>query len=165
MKNGKLFGKLNIIDILVILVVVAAVALVGYKALTSVSGETTVDVETQDEPNVRFVVRCEDLSQRLADNVISELENGTYNVKGETVSACRIYNSGTLLDATIVSWDILEGSEPDTVTLDVTVEANATNTSGAFTLQYQDLRLGKEYVLKTMAIELTGYTIALENLK
>ena len=31
-EKGKIFGKLNIIDLLVILLLIAAVALVGYKA-------------------------------------------------------------------------------------------------------------------------------------
>ena len=36
-KKGKLFGKLNIIDLLAILLIVAVLALIGYK-LTSNSG-------------------------------------------------------------------------------------------------------------------------------
>lgn len=164
MKNGKLFGKLNIIDILILLVVVVAIALVGYKLVFSTGDADSTSVEEQAEPNVRFTVRCEELPADLYDHVITELENGTYVVKGMDVSGCRIYNSGTLLDAYVTSWDGSAEREADTMTLNVTVEARATLTGGAYTLQYQDLRLGKEYVLKTLGIELTGTIVALEKL-
>lgn len=42
-KKGKLFGKLNIIDLLAILLIVAVLALIGYK-LTSNSGGPKVVV-------------------------------------------------------------------------------------------------------------------------
>lgn len=144
---------------------VAAVALVGYKLVSSrLASDDSVSVEEQSEPNVRFTVRCEELPVTLYDAVLSELQNGSYEVGGLQVTGCRIYNSNTLLDAFIVSWDGSADDTGDTMSLDLTIEACATLTGGAYTLQYQDLRLGKEYIVKTLGIELTGTILSLESL-
>lgn len=166
MKNGKLFGKLNVIDLLVILVIVAAVALVGF-SLASSSGEEkegSVTVAELTEANIRFTVRCKELPQLLVDNVIADLEKGSYTVSGEQVSPRRIFNSGEILDGQIVEWWTEPGEEEGTVNFYAVVEACATTPNGVYALQYQEIRLGKSYTLKTLGIELNGETIAVEKL-
>lgn len=49
-KNGKLFGKLNIIDLLIILVIVAAIAFLGVKVL----GRDNVDLGTPTTVRLTF---------------------------------------------------------------------------------------------------------------
>lgn len=166
MKNGKLFGKLNLIDLLVILVLIAAVVLVVVKLVPgSGSGDdASISVSEQSEPNLRFTVLCEDLTEQLVENVIADLENGTYTVGGEAVSPRRIFNSGEILDGEVVAWHT-EANDEGTMNLYVTVEANATTPDGVYTLQYQEIRLGKSYIVKTLGIELTGCTVSMEKLQ
>ena len=40
-RKGKLFGKLNIIDLIAIVLIVAVIALVGYKLVSSGGGSST----------------------------------------------------------------------------------------------------------------------------
>ena len=48
-KNGRLFGKLNIVDVLILLVVIAAVAFLAVRMVGGSGGETIA----ADEPSAR----------------------------------------------------------------------------------------------------------------
>ena len=60
MKNKKLFGKLNIIDILILLILIAALVFVGVRLFGGNDGGTATKLPTS-EPNLRFTVLCAQL--------------------------------------------------------------------------------------------------------
>lgn len=61
MKNGKVFGKINIIDFLVVLVIVVVIAGIGYRLFSSKGNEAT------DIKQFEFVVRVEGVRDMTID--------------------------------------------------------------------------------------------------
>ena len=97
-EKGRLFGKINLIDLLVILLVVAAAAAViwktvGQKAAASVQAEPI---------RVTYTVLCEDVPQDICDYA-------------ETQVGEKLLNNAKLLDAEIVSCEStpMGGAETD----------------------------------------------------
>ncbi|MBE7020051.1 MAG: DUF4330 domain-containing protein [Ruminococcaceae bacterium] len=62
-EKGKLFGKVNIIDLVIILVIIAAVAFVGYKFLAPGMAGT----DTQSVAEVKYYI--EEVSDFVADQI------------------------------------------------------------------------------------------------
>lgn len=165
---------LNIIDILVILLLVAVVVIV-VKKVTAVKTQQAAagsssrpaifiapDALDHGRFNVRFEAVAEDLDPAFAETVKASVEQ----------DANRIENAFTMQDAYITQVT-LEASEKDgaeLVTLRFFVEAYInygdynTMVEGVPNPNFgsQDLRLGKNYVLKTMRIELDTVITALE---
>ena len=109
----KLFGKggkLNVIDIIVILILIAALAFAAYKLL----GPDTEALDANgslSSPNIRFQVLCEDIPAELADSIVSSLSSEATVIDGVVVPMNRMYNSNKLVDAQITAWDIQADGE------------------------------------------------------
>ena len=85
-KNGKVFGKINIIDLIVILVIIAAVAMFGVSRLSN-RGENVAAVPEGQSTYITFY------AEEVSDFVVDKLEEGAkvYDVEmkselGEVVS-------------------------------------------------------------------------------
>ena len=83
-EKGKLFGKLNIIDLIAIILIVAVVALLGYK-LTSSSGGFT-----ENGQQVRFTVKVEGVDAQVYENIQDlipgQLMTGSQMLNGKIVA-------------------------------------------------------------------------------
>lgn len=154
--------KLNIIDILVIVILVAAVAFAAYKFLNRGS-EALSDAGALTEPNIRFTVLCDDVDPTLAENILTSLSGKPMSIGGTTVEMTRLYNSNKLVDAQVISYEIVPGAEGTSDVL-LTVEANATATPGAYSVVTQEIRIGKAYIVKTIGIETEGVILSMETL-
>ena len=99
----------------------------------------------------------------LADNILASLAGEPMEIGGSTVEMTRLYNSNKLVDAQVVSYEAAEGAE-GTKDLLLTVEANATATPGAYSVVTQEIRIGKDYIVKTITVEITGQILSLEKL-
>lgn len=167
MEHSEKKRKLNVIDVIVIVILVAALAFGAYKLLGAAGGgageSEGMKPDALTEPNIRFTVLCEDLDPALAENVVAALAEEPVVIDGTEVAMARIYNSNQLLDAQIVSCEAGEGEE-GTTSLRLTVEANATVTSGTYALLWQEIRIGKEYIVKTLNIEISGVIQSMEKL-
>lgn len=162
----KLFGKggkLNIIDIIIILVLVAAIVLVAVKVLRKEPETPGMNDAVSENPNLRFTVVCEQMQESLADNIIAALEGGDVTIGSTTTSPCRIFNNSKLYDASIVAWEKMPAKD-DTVDLRLTVEGVVSESTGAYTLGVQDVRVGISYTVKTVAIEANGLVYSMEQL-
>ncbi len=167
----KLFGKggkLNIVDILIILVLVAAVAFVGIKLLGGNETEETdigvVEDKDTMEPNIRFTVYCEDVSPVIAQQVISSLEGEPLDVNGTAVERTQIYYSNSLEEGHFVDWYTVENG--DQLDLYLTMEAVAeVYGPNVHSIAWQDIRIGKDFICKTLEIEVSGVVYSLELLK
>lgn len=160
MKNKKLFGKLNIIDILILLILIAALVFVGLRLFGGNDGGSVTELPTS-EPNLRFTVLCTQLPQEVAEQAVAALQGENVAFGNGSTSPRRIFNSGSLLDAEVVSWDIVE-KEDGVADLYLTVEAASTVGEGVFKVGKQEIRIGITYPVKTTRIELTGQILSME---
>ena len=169
-KNGRLFGKLNIVDVLILLVVIAAVAFLAVRMVGGSGGETIA----ADEPsaNLRYTVLCEDMPLMQAENAVTAVTAEDYELKLDDdsilkVSPNQIFNSNKFQDAQITSAEILpqdDSADGQRVTVRFVIEATAKNTVGSFVVGTQEVRIGRDYTVKTVDIEMLGTVSAMEKL-
>ena len=159
-KKGKLFGKLNIIDLIVIILIVAVVALLGYK-LTSNQGSTglsgsgqhvvyTVEVKGV-EPEVYEYIQDALPGQLMAAS--EELDGQVTKVEAKPSDA-ELYE---IEDKPGVG-TVLHHIEAGTYDLLFTIEANVKD-SLTSELGTQEVRVGKSHIVKTTTFELVGGVI------
>lgn len=162
-QKGKLFGKLNIIDLIAIVLIVAVVGLLGTKLLSSSSeglggaGQSvvyTVKVDGVEEEVVQFIQK--ELEKGPSQLVASsELQNG-YVTKMEATPAEKTYLAVreipsadlTALDSTIAgTYDVV-------FTIEATIQDSPSNKLGT-----QEIRAGMTHVVKTTTFGLENGTI------
>lgn len=162
----KLFGKggkLNVIDLLIILVLVAALVFVGYKLLGGGSVEVRDTSVPITHPNLRFTVLCEEVSPELAERVMAALEEDPREINGNMVEMTQIYYTDRLADGRFVDWYTVEKEEK--VDLYLTIEAAADFSNGVYTVGGQEIRVAKAFITKSMNIEITGVIFSMEPLQ
>jgi len=143
-EKGRLFGKLNLIDLLVVLVIIAGVAAVGMKMF----GNKAVETVTSQKVTLTYEVVCEDVPDHVADYC-------TANIGGQLLS------SGKLLDAYIVGCEAVPVSSEQT-DLYFTIEAKTSFVGSVYPVGSQEVRVGKEHLVKTSHIECEGIISGLE---
>ena len=143
-QNGRLFGKLNIIDLLVILVIVVAVAALGMKLF----GNDAVEAVTSPEVKITYQVVCEDVPEAVADYCKAHT--------GE-----QLLSSGKLLNAHITGCEAVQ-AEDGVIDLYFTVEGTSSFTGHTYAMDSQEVRVGMEHLVKTSSIECEGIICALE---
>lgn len=161
-EKGKLFGKINLIDLLVLVVIVAALAFAAYRFLggsSAVLDSTTqltytVMAPAVDDTAYREIQRHLELAggqdQLMADGA---LVDGF--VTGVTAAPHVVYDVDPNGNATRSEEDPANGGRWD---LTFTVTANVVDpiTTKVGT---QEVRVGKSHILKTTHFELTNTTI------
>lgn len=88
-KNGRLFGKLNIVDVLILLVVIAAVAFLAVRMVGGSGGETIAADEPSAQANLRYTVLCEDMPLMQAENAVTAVTAEDYELKLDDDSPLR----------------------------------------------------------------------------
>lgn len=90
--KGKLFGKINVIDLLIVVVIVAAVALIAFKTVIPDGGTETTqsgEVVKQEDVDVFFEFYAEEVPEYVVDGTMKKgdkvTEVGTDNLMGEIV--------------------------------------------------------------------------------
>ncbi len=158
-KKGRIFGKLNIIDLIAILLIVAVLALIGYKLLGSDedlagSGQSVVyTVEVKGvEPEVYDFIQ---------DNLPSQL-----TASNEMLDAYVTAAEGSLIEEDIYSLEAGSGTSGEKIiraeagtydvvfTIEGTVKDNLSSKLGT-----QEIRVGKSHIVKTTLFELEGGVI------
>ena len=171
-KNGRLFGKLNIVDVLILLVVIAAVAFLAVRMVGGSGGETIAADEPSAQANLRYTVLCEDMPLMQAENAVTAVTAEDYELKLDDdsilkVSPNQIFNSNKFQDAQITSAEILpqdDSADGQLVTVRFVIEAAAKNTVCSFVVGTQEVRIGRDYTVKTVDIEMLGTVSAMEKL-
>ncbi|MBR5534157.1 MAG: DUF4330 domain-containing protein [Ruminiclostridium sp.] len=156
--KGKLFGKVNIIDLLVIIMIVAVVALLGTKLLNT-SGDGlggtgqkvvyTVKVDSVEEEVVQFIQK--ELEKGPCQLVASgELQNG-YVTKMDAVAAEKTYL--TVREIPTADLTALDGAIAGKYDVVFTIEATIQDSPGN-KLGSQEIRAGMTHVVKTVTFGL-----------
>ena len=143
-EKGRLFGKINLIDLLVVLLIVAVLAAVIWKlgrAAAAVAGT---------EKKAVYTVEFEDVSADIAEYAKTQVDKTLVNDSKQIAAV--------ITDVRTEPYD----NELGHVRLYITVEASASFTGNVYKVGPQEVRVGYEYILKTSEFELTGLISALE---
>lgn len=161
-EKKKLFGKLNVVDVIIILVVLALVVVFAVNQLT----KTPVETNVQD---VTFVVVTEGVRKETYEDIAAKLP--------ATLVASGAYASGqvTAVEASPVEVESIEqihsnnltqtvtvipGEDEEFVSLRFTITAPMDLNSLTMELSTQEIRTGREYIVKTAYFELTGTIVS-----
>lgn len=160
-EKGKLFGKLNIIDCIVLILVVAVAAVLVLKVTggggDGLKGGTqlTYTVEVQGvKPQVYQEIK------QMLDKKPSQLMASGDLLNGHVVSVTASPSAKTHLDVALEGENkgAIQTTESDLLdlvfTVDVTVTNTVTNEVGS-----QEVRVGKSHIIKTTQFELDGGVI------
>ena len=142
-KNGRLFGKINLIDLAVILVIVVAVAALGMKLF----GNDAVEAVTSPDVTITYQVVCEDVPEAVADYCQENVGQ-------------QLLSSGKLLNAHVTDCKAVENG--DGIDLYFTIEGTSSFSGHTYAMGSQEVRVGMEHLVKTSSIECTGIICALE---
>ncbi len=165
-EKGKLFGKMNIIDILVLLVVAAVVVVLAWKGGSKVS--EAVGMTESNTTTVEYQVIVNNANAALCQSVLA--------IDFSDEANSQVMNDGKLVDAQILSCELqpyyltqvsedgtlLRAEDPERGVLVFTLRAEASVVDYAYVVGSQELRIGKSYIVKTTALELTGSVSGLE---
>lgn len=143
-EKGRLFGKLNLIDLLVIMLVVAVVFALVWK----LGAGKAADAASTKTYDVAFTVVVDDVHGQVCQFAQAQVGK-------------QITNSGKLLDAHITDCHA-EENEDGSFTLYLDLTGTATMSEMVYKLGAQDVRVGFEYIVKTSEFELTGIVCDLE---
>lgn len=162
-EKGKLFGKINIIDLLVLVVVIAALAFAAFRLLgggdanpvdaatklTYTARVGPVDQETYDEV-LRQLEAAGGRDQLMADG---ELVDGY--VTGVVAEPHKTYEADANGQVVASTEDPANGGRYDLIfTVEANVPSVTTNKVGT-----QEVRVGKTHILKTTHFEFSYATI------
>lgn len=160
-EKGRLFGKINVVDLLVLVVVVILVAVLGFKLLgrrntggADSAGSSSTLVYTVQVTQVNPAV-YEDVQRWIPGDQLmsgSDLLNGCY-VTAVEAKPHQVTGSVSASDGTRSVTFPVDGN--DLLDLTFTIEANVGYTL-ANTVGIQEVRTGKSHTVKTQHFELTG---------
>lgn len=156
-EKGRLFGKINIVDLLVVILVIAAVALVGLKVLGR-SG--ALPGAEGGKAKITFTVQVNNVYPEVYENLLPyvEQEGGDQLMaSGNLLSGYVVDVKAVPHDASTVSINSSLGAlvlpmDDNLLDLTFTVEATVPN-ADTNELGTQEVRIGKSHTLKTTHFE------------
>ena len=167
MKDGKVFGKINLIDLLVLIVAMATIVMVALK-MTGHLGS----VVTEKGTHITYTARVENVDPEVYENIKSFIEDAQAQGK----QGDRLMANGALLNGYVTAVEaterdnqvevfssgttplIINVGRPGRVDLLFTIEADVDNNVKT-ELGTQEVRVGKSHIVKTTHFELVNATI------
>ena len=156
-EKGKLFGKLNVIDLLVIILIIAAAVVVGVKLLGG--GDAGGAESTQLTYTVHLTAQDADLVDQLAAYVNTatgardQLMAGGSLVNGYIVdywTEPTQYNR--IANGSVEIYDAAAAEAAGLVDIYIVIEAGVANTT-TNEVGTQEVRIGKTHIVKTAHLE------------
>ena len=145
-EKGRLFGKINLIDLLVIVLLAAVLLAVVWKVVGSKAAASVSD----NKHEITFTVLFEDQPAEVA-------------AFAETQIGAQLVNNSKLISAEITGCEAVSSIRTlGHMDLAVTVKATASFSGNVWNVGSQEVRVGYEYILKTSEFELTGIISDLE---
>ena len=157
-KKGKLFGKINIVDLIVIIVIVIAVIFVGMKFLGNNGG--TGGIGSSGKTHVEYTVLVEGVRPEVYENIKALVDAGdaTLMASGELLDG-KVTAVTSAPHAEYVSVNSATGElnllvGEDLLDLTFTIECNVANPITT-EIGTQEVRIGKNHIVKTDKFELS----------
>lgn len=162
-EKGKLFGKLNIIDLLVIILIIAAVIVVGVKVL---GGSDDTDESTT---RLTYTVRVTAQNAEVVDRV-AEYVNTATGTKDQLMAGGNLLNAyivdywteptryNRMSSGSVEFYDEEIAAAAGLVDICFVIEANVANTV-TNEVGTQEVRIGKTHIVKTTHMEFSGGVI------
>ena len=151
-QKGKIFGKLNVIDLIVILLIIVVLALVGYKLVFS-NGAMSGGGQ-----KIVYTVKVEGVEPEVYEFIQESLPSQLMS-SNEMLDAYVTAVEGTLVDTYQMVWNSNTGSQElqrvssGTYDMVFTIEGTIQNTVSS-ELGSQEIRVGKSHIVKTDLFEL-----------
>jgi len=163
-EKGKLFGKINLIDLIVIVVLILIVAAVVWK----VAGnriQSAVD-NMGSVPTVRYEVVCANVDPDTCATAVAHIgdqlmSNG--KMMNAHITNCVVEPYYTV--AADAEGNAVQLESPIAKNLRFTIEAKVPLTNNAYAVGTQELRVGKSHIVKTVLLEINGTITAMEVVK
>lgn len=158
-EKGKIFGKINVIDLLVVLLVIAIAVLLGLKFVSN-TGEGIVQgtpviytVKVNGvKPEVYESIKNELPSQLMASGEM--LDGYVTGVTAEPAAETSISMREDADTGYLAMQSKREGMLDLTFTIEASIKNTVTNELGT-----QEIRIGKSHIVKTTTFELNNGTI------
>lgn len=153
-EKGKLFGVINIVDLLVLVAAIAVIAGVGYKLFAPQIAEAT-----SKQVPMTVVVRVRGATPFLVSEVERNSQVGKKIVSGSS------YTEAVITDMQIEPYDqqvttadgqIVTARDPDKRDLVFTIETTVAEGTAAPSIGTQEVRAGRTFIVKTNDFETTG---------
>ncbi len=154
-EKGKLFGKVNIIDLIVVVALVAVVAAVGWHFLGDDVGEAMAE---SSAPVLTYDVVCYEVDPNVAQYATTQLDTQLMSqgdLQNGYIRGCEV--GPAMVMGADGQW--VEDESMRTVTF--TVEANTPLVANAYAIGTQEIRTGKKHTVKTVNLEIEGVITAM----
>ena len=160
-EKGRLFGKLNLIDLLAVLLIVAVIAVVGLKSVKP-SG---APVATEDDmADISYTVLCRMVHNDIADYIVETQEVKQLMSNGELVESCFIerIERGTFYERYVTNEGEPKQAESDEYCdLTFTISGQCPYLANSYKVGSQEVRVSKSHIVKTVDFEITGTVMEL----
>lgn len=165
LKDGKLFGKLNIIDLLVILIVIGVAAALALKSTGNMEAAIP-EVGT----NIRYTVSLDDVEPELYEAAKAFVDDA----KAQGKPGDQLMSNGACLPAYVTDITAVPSEQTGTITVDgtqIVMETGEETVDVTFTIEgyvdnntktelgSQEVRVGKTHIVKTTHFEFSYCTI------
>lgn len=160
-KNGKLFGKINIIDLLVLILAVGVVIAVALK-MTGRAGPARVEQPT----NITYTVAVENIDNEVYENIARYIDEAKANgnpgdqlmasgelLNGYVTAVTATPRSDEAQVLTSTGGVTVQAGQKDRVDLVFDIQAHVANNVKT-ELGTQEVRVGKSHIVKTTHFEL-----------
>lgn len=163
-EKGRLFGKVNLIDLLVVFLVVAVIAAVAFKFS---GGEVTKQEQlaNAEMKELDYIVLCRMVHNDVANYIVDNEVGSQLMSNGELVESC--YITDISQEAFYESYvtpegEIMKVESDEYCDLLVTISGSAPYGENSFHVGSQEIRVGKSHIVKTVGFEVTGTVVELE---
>jgi hypothetical protein len=158
-EKGKLFGIINVVDLIVLLVILAVAAAVLWKLFGN-----TVTSAMSGKTEFTYVVKCTEVDASLKEILEEQklpqqlMSSGSY-VNGSLTKVEFAPHMVTALqqDGTVMTYE-----DEGTVDAYFTITASVDSRTLTFPVGSQEVRVGKEHIVKTRYIELEGFILSVD---
>lgn len=153
-EKGKLFGVINIVDLLVLLAAVAVVVGVGYKLFA-----TQITDATATQVPMTVVVRVRGATPFLVEEVQRNSQVGKNLVSGNSYTSAVITDmqiEDYVQQVTTADGRIVNATDPSKKDIIFTIETTVPKDTASPSIGTQEVRAGRTLIVKTNDFETTG---------
>ena len=153
-KKGKLFGIINIIDLLFLLILV--VALVGGYFRFK---DSSVVAESTNKGRITLLI--DDVRKPTVDNIAEGQDLFHYD-KGIFLGKIKAVNSGPYKRPSEFQGEWVEATVPGKYSVYIDLDVEVTQNEKAYTIGGEEIRVGGEYRLKSKTSTFTGVCVGID---